>query len=135
MMKKIGLALLVVATLTAVSGCGPSQDLPDLGQVTGTVTLDGKPLADANIAFEPQAGGAVSTGQSDSSGQYEIWYNADVKGAALGKHVVRIEKFPDPEEHEGDFVLLPDKYNVESTLTADVKPGNNENVNFELTSK
>jgi hypothetical protein len=134
-MKRLGLAVLVVVALAVCPGCGPAGDIPDLGQVTGTVTLDGKPLAGARVLFEPQGGGAMSNGMTDSSGKYEMWYTADVKGAALGKHVVRIETPPNPDPETGETPpALPAKYNTESTLTADVKAGDNT-VNFELTSQ
>lgn len=133
-MKRIGLALLVAVALVILPGCGPGQDVPELGEVTGTVTLDGKPLANAQVRFEPESA-ALSIGLTDGNGQYELSYVNDAKGAAIGKHVVRIEWFPDPDEPAQEAVLVPARYNTESTLTAEVKAGKNENVNFELTSR
>ncbi len=134
-MTRFGLVLLVVAALAVVPGCGPNADLPDLGEVTGTVTLDGAPLADASVSFEPQGGGTKgSTGTTDETGKYELVFTADAKGAAIGTHSVSIELMPSAENMD-EVVDIPSKYNMETELTAEVKAGKNENVNFELTSK
>ncbi|MEW4527500.1 MAG: carboxypeptidase-like regulatory domain-containing protein [Maioricimonas sp. JB045] len=83
------LMCLVPLTLTAC-GCGRS-DLPELGDVSGHVTLDGQPLADAIVNFTPVGEGRPSTAQTDAEGYYELQYLADVSGALIGEHVVTIE--------------------------------------------
>ncbi|NLX96215.1 MAG: carboxypeptidase regulatory-like domain-containing protein [Rhodopirellula sp.] len=134
-MKYAGLVLLAVMAITGCLGCGPSADVPDLGQVQGTVTLDGAPLPGASIRFEPKGEGAMATGLTDASGKYEMWYTSDVKGAALGAHIVRIETPPNPDPATGaEPVHLPAKYNMDSTLSADVKAGENK-IDFELTGQ
>ncbi len=135
-MRSLGPVLLFAAALTMCSGCGGhAKGLPELGQVTGTVTLDGQPLAGARVRFEPQVAAAMSNGLTDASGEYELWYTSDVKGAAVGSHLVRIETPPNPDPASGAMpVMLPAKYNTDSTLTADVKAGKNA-LNFELTSQ
>lgn len=52
------LATTLILSLMIVSniGCGQESDMPELGTVTGVVTLDGKPLADARIIFSRQMG-------------------------------------------------------------------------------
>ena len=98
--------------------------------VSGTVTLDGKPLADARVIFEPAEGGRASTGLTNAEGKYELIYIRKDKGAKLGPHLVRISVTnPDAANRE----LLPARYNAQTTLRADVKPGSNE-INFTLTS-
>ena len=134
-MTRFGLVLLVVTALAVLPGCGSNADLPDLGQVTGTVTLDGQPLAEASVTFEPQAADVKgSSGTTDENGKYELMFTADAKGAAVGSHKVSIEKMPSAENMD-QMVAIPAKYNMETTLTADVKAGKNENVDFVLTSK
>jgi hypothetical protein len=132
-MRQVALAVIVAAAaLVAVCGCGRSQNLPDLGLVTGTVTLDGAPVPNVLVMFEPKDA-ALSTGTTNASGEYELWYTK-VKGAAIGKHVVRIEKVEDPEQAgRGKPVTIPDRYNTNSTLTAEVKAGKNT-INFDLVS-
>jgi hypothetical protein len=133
-MIRFGLALLVVAALAVLPGCGSGQNLPEMGEVTGTITYDGNPLAGASVGFEPQGGGGPSSCTTDASGKYELMYTRDVKGAVVGKHVVRIEKMADAENMDQE-IQIPARYNMESELTADVKAGKNENVDFKLTSQ
>ncbi|QDV51307.1 carboxypeptidase-like regulatory domain-containing protein [Gimesia fumaroli] len=114
--------------VVSLAACGGgSSDAPDLGQVSGTITMDGAPLADANVTFMPE-GVRSSSATTDSAGKYELIYIRDEKGAAIGKHKVVVSKLDNEKE------TIPAKYCVESELTADVKEGANE-FNFDLTSK
>jgi len=115
----------LVASLTACGGGG--SDAPDLGQVTGKITLDGAPLADASVTFMPEKVRA-SAATTDSEGKYELIYIRDEKGAAIGNHKVTVSKLKDEKE------TIPEKYSGETELTADVKAGANE-FNFDLESK
>ena len=121
-----GLALAATFVLGCI-GCGQG-DRPDLGTVEGVVTLDGKPLADAIVQFDP---GTVrgSTGMTDTTGHYELTYIRDTKGAAIGKHTVRISTQTETKPE----TLLP-RYNAKTELTATVQPGPNE-IDFELKSQ
>src|SRR5690606_19157138 len=65
--------------------------------VSGTVLLNGKPLADAKLIFEPigdesgNAAGKPSYGRTDDSGRYALKCPiAKQDGAAVGDHRVRI---------------------------------------------
>ena len=129
MARKAWLAAAVVCLLLLV-GCSRS-DRPPLGMVSGTVTLDGKPLADARLIFEPAEGGRASTGSTDREGKYELIYIRKDKGAKVGTHLVRISiANPDADNVE----LLPARYNTQSVLEAEVKQGDNT-IDFPLTSK
>jgi hypothetical protein len=102
--------------LAVSAGCGGSaaDDLPELGLVTGVVTLDGQPLSEAMITFEPTTGGSFSSGTTDETGTYELLFNADHNGAVIGTHKVTIIK------HDGEAGpnIVPMKYNERTTLTA-----------------
>jgi hypothetical protein len=65
-----------------------------LGHVHGRVTLGGKPLAHAGIAFQPKTNGRESFGTTNANGEYELTYLGQVKGAGLGENSVRITKEP-----------------------------------------
>ncbi len=118
-----------VVCLLLLSGCSRS-DRPPLGMVSGVVTLDGKPLANARVIFEPTEGGRASTGLTNAKGEYELIYIRQDKGAKLGPHRVRVSVTnPDAAKAE----LLPGRYNAQTTLRADVKPGHNK-IDFPLTS-
>ena len=69
--------LLLVAALVVTTGCSKSSLIP----VTGTVTLDGKPLDGAAISFVPAvapdsdtapAGQTPANGQTDASGKFTM---------------------------------------------------------------
>jgi hypothetical protein len=114
-------------------GCGGGlRDTPQYQTVHGRVTLDGDPLDNAMISFQPEKGppsGAVT----DADGNYILVNRDGGKGAVEGKH--RIEISTDLNgERTADAERVPTQYNVQSTLSADVSQGDNE-VDFELKSK
>ena len=123
---KLAFAVLLAWTAGVLVGC--RSDRPPLSAVEGVVTLDGKPLADAEVVFTPQ-NGRHSTARTDGQGRYELTYLPDVEGAMLGSHSVRISQL-DP-----DMLVekVPAKFNADTTLTAEVSRGSNE-INFELKS-
>lgn len=110
-------------------GCG-SGDMPDLGEVSGKVTLDGKPLAGVIITFQPDAGGRASSAETDTEGNYELIYKYGVNGAKVGSNTV---SFAWPMGAEAKQAI-PGKYQGKTDLKADVKGGSNE-YNWELKSK
>lgn len=121
----------------ALSGCGPQ----DMGRVSGTVTLDGKPLPDAIIQFQPTNGERPSAAATDATGHYELMYATTTKGARVGEHAVTISTYSEFKVDEetgnrspGTPELLPAKYNIKSELKKTVEPGSNT-IDFELDSK
>ncbi|MBN2295074.1 MAG: carboxypeptidase regulatory-like domain-containing protein [Pirellulales bacterium] len=120
--------LLAALIVVFVAGCGMS-DMPECGQVTGTVTLDSQPLAGATIFFKPQSG-TQSYAKTDAQGRYELTYLRDIKGAKVGSHTVLITTATEESPRE----RLPARYNRQSTLTAQVAPGENT-FNFDLKSR
>jgi hypothetical protein len=124
------------------SGCGKGDEL-DRQSVSGTVTLDGKPLPKGEIQFHPAAENLpVATGSSIVDGQFSI---ARDQGPTPGPYKVSISAVSGkPPELIGGMPsgagtpnkeLIPAKYNSQSTLTADVKTGGTNNFPFELSSK
>ncbi len=117
-------------------GCGESNSVP-LGQVQGTITVDGQPLDGAEITFEP-ANGRPSVGMTDDAGHYFLEYTMEKRGAVLGSHVVRIRGARNASGGEGDGPQvaarkenLPAKYHTASELTAEVNKGKNV-IDFDL---
>ncbi len=129
--------LLGVVLLT--TGC-TQADYGDLGRVSGTVTLDGKPYPNAEVTFSPEAGGRPSKGITDESGHYELIYIRTTKGAELGTHAVRITTIPKEESAPGQAQNatykepLPTRYNTRSDLMREVAPGDTT-IDFDLQSK
>jgi hypothetical protein len=124
--RRIALAALL-GLLVATTGCGGGG--PSIAPVSGTVRLDGKPLAGASVVFEPQVG-KVSRAFTDDQGRFELVYLRDIKGALVGRHTVRIttNSEADPSER------LPACYHVQSDLTREVEPGGNT-FHFDLSSQ
>ena len=142
-MKPVALLNMTLLSLSFVflSGCGGGSDTPPLGTVSGVVTLDEKPLADAEVTFQPEKG-RPSLGKTDSEGNYTLAYTVNENGALIGSHQViittAVEAFSDEtgagNDREARPEILPAKYNAQTTLTAEVKPGANT-IDFPLKSK
>ena len=123
--------LILCAAATGLAGCNSG---PDMGTVTGKVTLDGQPAEGLEVEFEPkQAGtGTSAIGYTQPDGSYELYYPGDRKGAPPGEYTVRIRgaERDDPAEQK---VVAP-RFNMESELSATVESGANT-FNFEVESK
>jgi hypothetical protein len=136
----LGLALL------AAAGCGSKVKY---APVSGKVTLNGKPLAGAQVSFQPiapagsaNAAAAGSSGKTNANGEYTLTVSTGETGAWVGKHKVMISAWAndtgesDARPPRGGWPqkdLVPKKYNSETTLERDV-PGGGGTINFELTS-
>jgi hypothetical protein len=130
-------ALAVVAV-----GCRYKPDLPPTAEVSGSVTLDGRPLNGAMIQFVPDAQkgtkGASGVAASDEKGHFHVT-TAGVKGALVGSHKIRVEARAKPK-NETDTMpasLIPAKYNDPGTsgLRTDVKADQKNVVDLPLKSK
>jgi len=108
------------------AGCGKGG--PDIAPVKGRVTLDGRPLANVNVEFQPDDMKPPSTSGTNENGEYQLIYKRGMEGARLGHHRVRITA-----RSGSNPPVIPDRYNTQSELQADVKSGQNE-INFDLKS-
>lgn len=118
--------------LAALAGCGQSG--PPIASVQGTVTLDGKPLPDATVTFQPDTG-RPSFGATDENGRYAMEFNVDRPGVLLGHNKVFIRTRK--EDDNGKLVqkeFLPPRYHDRSELEAVVEQKANV-IDFQLTSK
>jgi hypothetical protein len=125
--------------MLAAAGC-QRGDRPPLGRVSGTVTMDGQPLAGVEVSFAPETG-RPSIGLTDGAGRYELTYVGTVKGAKVGSHRVRIAMpmasldSDDAEQPVRTLLMrIPLRYNFQTTLTAEVQRGRND-FDFALESK
>ena len=121
----------VIAMLVCLAGCGGPEH-PEVGRVSGVVTLDGQPLAEATVMFQP-TNGRASIATTDSAGKYSLIYLDGVPGAKLGAHTVIIRTEIPGEDGQPPIAKekLPKKYHENTELTAEVKRGSNT-FNFEL---
>lgn len=148
---KHGLLLVALSCLPLVlTGCSRNGDQPELGQVTGTITMDGTPLPGIVVVFVPD-NGRPARGKTDQDGKYELTYIRKTRGTKVGHNRVEIapnEEGDDESEESGDTedtrpakppkkrkkVKVPERYNTDSILQADVLPGENV-LDFTLVSK
>jgi hypothetical protein len=117
------------------AGCS-GEKVPGLARVTGTVTIDGQPVADASISFEgANPGEPPSLAKTDSSGNYELYYSRGHKGATIGEHIVYITTYQEPtdENPKPKKESIPAKYNAKSELKKTVTRGQNK-IDFDLKS-
>ena len=141
----------VVLFFSVIPGCGSSKTSP----VTGVVTLDGRPVAKAGVAFRPLDGSRMSTGETNQDGEFTLTCYERGDGAIPGSHTVTVTKFEEkrldlPEgadELTAEMAaskagepkkkwLVPEKYSSKDTsgLTFTVEKGRNT-ANFDLTSE
>ncbi|QDV27822.1 transthyretin-like family protein [Aureliella helgolandensis] len=155
---------LSVGTILGLSGCsnGLTPDYSKLGllEVSGTVTLDGDPVAGAGVFFyEPDE--RYCYGITDASGRYTMMLNSEKSGVTPGEKRVEIYTSRNPlgaaapggdveEEEEASMPLeedpdgqtakkkksgelLPACYNADSKLQVEVTASDSA-MDFELRS-
>jgi hypothetical protein len=126
-------------------GCGPGTPL-GRQSVSGTVTLDGKPLPAGSIMFEPQGSQGALGGAAVTDGKFTI---ATQGGLPPGTYIVRISaaapkgkaaadgppgpgggmRGPDPPE------LIPAEWNAKSQHTITVAEKGDNTFDFPIKSK
>jgi len=84
------LRFLALAALTCLAGCSSATDIT----VTGTVTLDGRPLPDALVFFYPEGDtpGLGGSGRTGSDGKYTLQPAQGKKGISPGSYKVVISR-------------------------------------------
>ena len=144
-MKKFALGLVALAMLTVLPAC--SKAIKTEG-VTGVVTYNGEPLADATVKFIPADGtGSQSYGKTNEKGEYKLQtlLGAADAGTTPGEYKVTVDCIETVEtgkmiqengEEKPETIaqsLIPAKYNNAETsgLTATVAPGDNK-IDFAL---
>jgi len=105
-------------------GCGPTETVPDLVSVTGKISYQGQPLADAFVSFiradeeeTPTELGRIlrPAAHTDAEGEYELAWG-DNLGAPPGKYHVMITKLkPSRDDDYMPDSLIPTKYGSPKT--------------------
>ena len=124
-------------------GCGESSKF-QLAPVSGIVTLDGEPLIDAVVNFQPMAStddgiaGIGSNARTDQQGRFVMNTIDEHPGAVVGKHRVRIYSYSPESALVEDTDSGPSKervlerYNYRSKLTLEVPAAGTEEADFDL---
>lgn len=114
-----------------LAGC--SESGPFRGRVTGSVTLDGVPLAAGVIGFVPD-NGRPAYGKIVDGAIVEVTSERTGDGVLVGKHRVMIQPAPTGDMRVKPDSTIPERYrdSTRSGLTAEIKRGTNE-LHFALT--
>lgn len=119
--------LFVVLFLT--TGCGYR-----ITDVSGTVTVDGMPLSHARVIFVPHAEQRpAAMADTNADGVYRLYRQGPGKreGAATGVYTVKVVSDPDNPLP----IEIPPEYNTRSELTFEVKAGQPNVFDIDITSK
>jgi hypothetical protein len=135
--------LLLGFALVLGLGCGSGKFAP----VSGTVTMNGKPLAGALVIFSPIAkegsidAGPGSSGKTNDKGEYTLASDTGRTGAIVGKHRVSVSLMnrgtgeSDDRRRPGQLVnQVPVQYNGKTELTYKVPAGGTDKADFALKS-
>lgn len=105
--------------ISLVAGCSRG---PELAEVEGVVLLDGVPLENAVLEFQPQeqsSGSRPSIGETGPGGRYKLRYSRERTGAIIGRHKVLITTYS--PSGDGKFKeRIPTIYNSNSTLVREI---------------
>jgi hypothetical protein len=136
---KPSISLLVFGTLL-VAGCGGGRPT---APASGTVRMNGKPLANAALTFQPIGGGMASTGVTDQNGRYTLTFlYSEDEGAVVATHrvIIRTHKKANVEDTSSDISVpgerdpIPRRYNDASELTMEVPAEGTDSADFDLKS-
>ena len=138
-----GFYCLAVLAAVVLVGCGPGNPLGRRA-VCGTVTLDGKPLPQGTVLFEPQGSEGAMAGASIADGKFSVEAR---RGLPPGTYLVRISAASNtraaskgPPGSDGiarrgaDYPveLIPPKWNSQSRQTVTVE-NDSEQFDFNIT--
>ncbi|MBX3433665.1 MAG: hypothetical protein KF847_10125 [Pirellulales bacterium] len=125
-----------IGFLSSAMGC--SRTPTNRAEVAGVVTVDGNPAVGGAIALTPVDGQSPTVGGKIANGRFAL-----IAPLGVAKVAIRVPKqagerklydTPDSPSRPVMIESLPKKYNDETELTIDVKPGSNEQ-NFDLFTK
>jgi hypothetical protein len=126
-------ALVLLLPVAVLAGCARDARLA----VSGTVTLDGKPLKEAIINFAPLDGAAAhSSGAAILDGEFAVPAKQGVKA---GRYRVTIQGVEDTGKTVKDPTMgdipykIPITYKEEGQLEATVVAGSENRFDFKLT--
>ena len=134
----------ILGWLLVLSGCGASSDNLPREAVSGSVTIEGQPLAKGTIQFAPTSDKLPTTATAGiNDGKYSI---PRAEGLVPGTYKVAITSFDEVAETKslhglpGKVApppknLISKQFNTDSNLTAEVKGGETNTFDFEVTKK
>lgn len=129
---------MALCCLMMTAGCNSGAQRQS---IEGFVTLDGEPLKSGNIKFQPEgdthgpnAGATIEAGEfhiESTRGTFAGKFRVEITASRLTSRMITDrdgKQVPDQEQY------LSKKYNAETILRADVRPGVPNKFTFELSS-
>lgn len=148
----VGMCIIAVVGL-GCGGGGETGPQLELGRASGVVTLDTQPLEGVVVTLYPNAGGVPASGRTDAQGKFRLTTKEPNDGAVVGHHTVAITDpaeptvestgentsaeaydVPDPSKMSGKVPAIYTQA-LNSGLSAEIKPGSNDQLKFELMTK
>ncbi len=121
----------VLFALLAVTGCGKSG--PVLAPVSGTVTFDGKPLAEGTLYFKTIETGALES-MTIKDGKFEGRAEVGERRVEVNAYQTKALK-DDLMKGEIKINLVAEQYNFDSKLKATVTASGPNEFRFDVKSK
>ncbi|WP_157369423.1 hypothetical protein [Zavarzinella formosa] len=122
--------------IAIIAGCGSNG-----ATVRGKVSLDGTPVADGSISFESADGNGPSVGTGIKDGHYEVPAASQmtpgrkkvvIRGVLkTGRQIPTGPPAP-PGTMVDEVITYPAVGSVPDAIDAEIKPGENNDVNFEV---
>jgi hypothetical protein len=126
----------LLVALIVCAGCSSAESAT--GTVTGEVTLDGQPLKTGLIRFVPADGKTPTADTTITDGKFTAVVPLGEKKVEISapKVVGKLKMYdtPDSPVVEQTKDMIPQQYNVRTTLTLTVQKGTQEK-KFELKSR
>lgn len=120
LLSALGLSALAIM----LAGCGGK-----MGQVTGKVTIDNQPVANATVSFEDTVKHIRSSGVTNADGVYTLSTNVKDDGAPVGDYKVAVIQAGAADSSQGEppRQFSKDFENISTSgLTFSVKPGKSQ---------
>jgi hypothetical protein len=133
--------LLLAAAVLLLAGCGPTRDYGPLAEISGSVTIDGKPLASGTLSLVTPATGDLQV--------FEVTGGRFAGQARVGERRVEVRSYapldlpaaggkdarsdlPGPTEFPVNS--LPDHLSAYSTLTTTITADGPNDLTFDLST-
>lgn len=135
-------AVALAVCLFSIAGCGSGDGL-NRKALSGKITLDGAPIPNGSITFEPLQTGGISGGGVYTNGEYKIEqkvglppgkYRVTLTGDDGSNFAVSAGKMPGDDIMPARKNFIPDGWN-ESKQEIEVTDSGKNVIDFELKSK